>query len=262
MVDASFSEDSGFNVPIELPDEIAALLAQPICADISLPKPATGSITLPLGGSLSAVTDVTKQIPDNCAVNFSLLLQLGPLVGQLKCIFAVLGLIGPLIDVIKGLPFPPAKAIADFVKATEPVLECVAAIGGLGPPLFIKDVICLVISLLNCMIDQLRRIFELMNGLSIQLERADGNAQLTAALECAQENAQCAAESAMTAFEPIVVILELLAPLIEQFGDGASIEIPSIGPPESLEAMESTIASLEEFSAALNLIADALGGCD
>lgn len=250
------------NVPIELPPEIAALLEKPICLDIALPKPATRKITLPTGGSISAVVDATKAIPDDCAVNFSLLLQLGPVLAPMKCILAVLGLIGPLIDIVKGLPFPPAKAIADFIEASGEVAECIGFIFGAGLPLFIKDVVCLIIKLLNCFVGQLESILGLMQNLAIRVQAAEGNPGLTSVLECAQANAQCAAEGAMAGFEPIIVILELVGPFVEQVS-GQSIAIPDLsGGVEGIEQIEAMVGSMKELQAALNTVAEALGGCE
>jgi len=260
MAEPTFSDAEGLNVPIELPPQIAKLLAQPICLDISLPKPVTRKLTLPMGGHIASVVDTTKQIPDNCSANFSLLLQLGPMLAPLKCILAILGLITPLIDIIKGLPFPPVKAISDFIKAAEPVVHCVAEVT-VGVPLFIRDIICLIIKLLQCLIDQLRSIIDLLDGLSIQISAAQDNPQLLATLQCAQENAQNAAAGAMQGFEPIVAILDLIGPLVEQVS-GSSIEIPALGPAESLEEMNKILSALEEFSNVLNLVAEGLGGCE
>jgi hypothetical protein len=259
MPEPTFDPATGVNVPIQLPKELADLLAQPICLDIALPKPASAKLTLPLGGSISAVTDVTKAIPDSCAVNFSLLLQLGPILAPMKCMLAVLQLIGPLIEIVKGLPFPPAEAIKKFIEAVQPVLDCIAQIA-IGLPLFIRDIICLIIKLLGCLIDQLRSIMELLNGLAIRIEGAAGNAQHLAQLECEMENAQCAAQGAMQGFEPIVVILELIGPMVEQVS-GQSIEIPAFAAPEDLEGMQEVIDGMTAFQQALQGVADILGGC-
>lgn len=261
MAEPSFSNDSGLNIPVELPPDLAARLAQPICADISLPEPASQNLSLPFGGSISGVTDITKGIPDSCSVNFSLLLQLGPILAPMHCMMSVLKLIKPLIDIVTGLPFPPAKAIADFSEAVPDVMECILQVTGLGLPAFVKDLLCLIIKLLGCMIDQLRSIYDLMNGLSIQFEAAAGNPQLLATLECAQENAQRAAAGVMQGFEPVIAILQMAAPIMEPV-TGTAIEIPALAPAGDLEQMETMITTLEEFVATLELIADGLGGCD
>jgi hypothetical protein len=246
--------------PVQLPPEIAKKLARPICADIALPKPGKGKITLPTGGSIAAVVDATKQIPDDCSVNFSLLLQLGPILAPMKCILAVLGLIGPLIEIVKGLPFPPAKAIADFIKAAGEVTECITQIFGAGMFLFLRDILLLIIKLLNCFIGQLETILGVMANLAIRVQGAENNPELQAVLGCAQENAQNGAEAAMMGFEPILVILELVGPIVEQFV-GQTIEIPDLtGGVENTGKLEEMIATLKEFQAALQTVADAIPG--
>ena len=262
MAEPTFTEEEGVNIPVQLPEGMADFLKQPVCLDISLPKPVPAKITLPTGGSLTAINDFTKGIPDNCSVGFSLLLQLGPFMGAIKCLIDILNLLKPLIDVINGLPFPPAKALKDFAEAVPPVVECAIAFtpqGGL--PLFLRDIICLVIKIVSCLVDQLKSITALMKSLSIQFDAAEGNEQLTASIECAQENAQCAAQGAMVSFEPVLVILELVAPLLEIAQIGP-IELPALGDTESVEQIETVTETLEQFVATLELIVEPLGGCD
>lgn len=262
MPEPTFNSETGVNIPVELPKGIAELLAQPICADISLPKPAKQKLTLPSGGSLPGVTDFTKGIPDNCSVGFSLLLQLGPFLGSIQCLINILNLIKPLIDVINGLPFPPVKALKEFAEAVPPVVECFTAFSPTGGLLlFVRDLLCLIIKLVSCMIDQLKSIAAVMDGLSIQFEAAADNPQLLSNLECAQENAKCAAEGAVAGFEPVLVLLELAAPVVK-IVTGQSIEIPSLAAPEDVEQINTVIGTLEEFVNVLELLVEPLGGCD
>ena len=259
MAEPTFSDDQGLNVPVQLPAELAGFLAQPNCVDIALPKPQSGTIRLPTGGSIPAIANFAEGIPDNCSVSVSLMTQIGPLVGSLDCIIKLLGLIGPLTEVIKGLPFPPAKAIADFVKATPPVLECLAAFtpGG-GIVLFVKDIICLVVKMLRCLLDQLNSIISAMESLQLQITAAEGNPQLLANLECAQENVQCAAQGALQSIDPVRVILELIEPL----ADIAQLPfegIPSLSDSTELEPLRSVVSTLDEVANALEL---AVGGCE
>ncbi len=251
------------SIDIALPDDLQEALKQPICADISLPKPGEVKIDLPFGGTLKGMGDITKGIPSDCSLSFSLMLQLGPILANLECFVSLLRLIKPLIDVIKGLPFPPVEAIKEFAEAVPPVLECIGKIFGLGIPLFIKDLLCLIIKLLRCMIDQLKSLVALLGGLQLQIDAAsaEGNEELLKSLECAKENAMCSGEAAMQAFEPITLILELAAPLMEMAGAGP-IEIPGVAPVEDIEAAEQVIGVLEEFVDTLQLVADGLGGCD
>jgi hypothetical protein len=263
MAGVSVSDEGGVNVPIELPGELNEFLKQPRCLDLSLPKPKTLNLALPTGGRIPAINDFTQGIPSDCSLGFSLLIQLGPLLGSLDCIIKILNLVKPLSDVINGLPFPPAKALKEFGEAVEPVVKCAVAFTPQGAlPLFIKDILCLVIKLVSCLIDQLKSIVALMGSLSLQLTAAEGNEQLLANVECAQQNAQCAADGAMKSFEPVLVILELVAPLIEIVPAVDPIEIPTFGSTEDVEQIEGVIATMEEFRDTLQLVADGLGGCE
>ena len=111
--------EKGFNIDVPLPEALQEFLAKPRCADISLPEPGSVSLQLPTGGTIKGIGDVTQGIPTNCSLNFSLLLQLGPILANLECFIRVLKVIKPLIDVIKGLPFPPVEAIKDFGEAAQ-----------------------------------------------------------------------------------------------------------------------------------------------
>lgn len=259
MASGTSTDAGGVNVPVELPEAITDALKQPICADLGLGEPKSLKLRLPSGASIPGINDFTRSIPSNCSLGFSLLLQLGPLLASLECVIKILNLVKPLSDVINGLPFPPAKALKEFGEAVPPVVECALAFtpqGGL--PLFIKDVLCLVASLVRCLVDQLESLVELMNGLNVDIDAAKGNDQLLATLECARGNAQTAADAAMKSFEPVLVVLELVLPLIEMAGMG-SLEIPAIGDSADLAQADSLIAALGEFADTLELVA---GGCE
>src|ERR1700674_4974257 len=84
----------------------------PPCSEIRLPKPSPIKVTLPGGGTLSAISDLSKGIPTDCAMTFSLLMQIGPFLASIECLVKVLKLIQPLIDVVTALPNPIAIAKA------------------------------------------------------------------------------------------------------------------------------------------------------
>jgi hypothetical protein len=262
MVDVTQTETGATNIDIELPAALQEFLAQPRCVDLALPEPGSVKLELPTGGTLKGVADITKGIPTDCSLSFSLMLQLGPILANLECIIRVLRLIEPLIDVIKGLPFPPAEAIKKFVDASVDVGECIVKFTtpvGMLP--FVRDILCLIIKILGCLIDQLKSIVALMGSLSLQFEAAQGNDELLANLECAQQNAQTSINSAMQAFEPVLIVLELVAPLME-IAQVGPIEIPTIGSTEDVEQIEQVIGQMEDFVDTLQLVADAAGGCD
>ena len=103
-------------------------------AAIKLPSPKPLKVQLPTGGSLQAFADISKGIPTDCAMTFSLLVQIAPFLAGTECLFKLLALIGPLIDVIKGLagpdPIKLAKALPKFLKAAEKLAPCLLVVTG------------------------------------------------------------------------------------------------------------------------------------
>src|SRR6266850_5674336 len=104
-----------FDIPVSV--DVQKMLDIPPCIDLSLPKPSPMQITLPTGAVIKAVNDISKGIPTDCSMSFNLLIQLQPFLASFECLLRILKLLGALIKVVKGLPFPPIKAISDFVAA-------------------------------------------------------------------------------------------------------------------------------------------------
>jgi hypothetical protein len=254
------NEEGRVDIAAELPPELAELLKQPICLDIGLPKPAKGKITLPTGGKIQGIVDTTQAFPTDCSVSFSLLLQLGPILANLDCVIKILKLVEPLVGIVKGLPFPPVEQIKNFVEASTDVVQCITDFF-LAIPAFVRDILCLLIRILNCIIDQMKSLIGILGPISLQLQAAEGNAALEASIACARQNGERSMAAAYSSIEPVMLVLELIGPLFELTPvDG--VEIPSLAPPEDLEQMEQLVVTLEEFVATLQLVADALGGCE
>jgi hypothetical protein len=254
------------DVPIEvpLPESLQKVLAAPIC--VPLPKPGKAEIHLPTGGTLKGIVDITKGIPDDCSLNFSLILQLAPLLASIECLVKVLQLIKPLIDVVKGLGPPPdliklGNAIPEFLKAAEALLPCLAVPTPVVMIPFVRDILLLIIKLLNCIVGQLKSILAVMGGLALQISaaRTEGNTELMAALQCAQDNANVSAQHMMSAIDPVLVILSLAEPFLGIAGVDP-IKTPTIGSAEDIEGLQKVVDTLGELTKALQLVADALGG--
>lgn len=251
-------------IDIPLPPELEQYLGQPAC--IPLPKPASVELTLPTGGKLKGIADISKGIPDECTLSFSLLLQLAPLLGGIECLVRLLKLVKPLVDIVNGLtefpPSPPARAVADFARAAEELAPCFALPTPLAMVPFVRDIFCLMIKLLSCVIGQLRSIIEVLGGLTLQIQpaRVAGNAELLAALECAQQNAQTSAQHIVSAIDPILAVLALAEPFLGIAGVNP-IAIPAIAMPEDTAQIRQTVDTLEELVQTLKLAAESLGGC-
>lgn len=250
------------NFDIELPEPLAKLVQKPVC--IPMPKPATVKINLPMGGTLQGMTDITKAIPDDCSLSFSLALQLAPFLASLDCLFKIVKVIEPMVKVVTAVakPDPPAalKALPALIEAVPPLLECIAKFVGLGVPLFIRDLLRLIAKLLRCITQQLKSVLAVMSGLALQITSAQsqGNADLLATLQCAQDNAQAAAAHSMSALEPIMLILSMAEPFMGIAGVDP-IKTPQIGSDTDLAALQATVDTLDELAKTLSLIADSLG---
>jgi hypothetical protein len=251
------------NIDIELPEELTSLMEHPICVDMSFDKVKVPSIQLPSGGTIKGIADITKAIPTDCSLTFSLALQIAPLLANLACFVKLLKLIKPLIDVVDGLPTPPAKALKDFADAAVDLAPCLLIPTPACMIPFVKDILCLIIKLLKCLVQQLKSVAAIMGGLKLQLEPATaaGNTELEAALRCAQDNAAATAANAMSAIEPIKVLLELAGPFMGIAGV-SPIVIPTFGDASDVESIQQVVATLEQVVEAMTLVADSLGGCD
>lgn len=253
-------------IDVPLPDNVKEYLAQPHCIDLALPKPSKVEVCLPLGGRIQGLVDATKEIPDDCALTFSLLLQLGPIMASIECLIKVLKLIKPLIDIVKSLGPPPdpiklPQAISAFLPAAEDVLGCVLQVQ-LGVPMFVRDLLLLIAKLLRCISETLKSIAGLMGGiqLSIATAQKNGNGELLAQLQCAQENAQNQAAAAMSSMDVVATILSLAEPFLGIAGVNP-IVLPTAGSAEDAQALETTAETLLQVSQTLITIAEALPGC-
>lgn len=251
-------------IDVPLPAELEEVLSKPIC--IPVPGPGKAEINLPMGGTLKGIADVTKAIPDDCTLSFSLALQLGPFLANLDCLLKIIKVLEPLIGVVQGLSKPDPVKVAESVPklagAVPPLVECITKFVGTGVPLFVRDLLCLVIKILSCVIGQLKSILAVMKGLALQIESAQaaGNSELLAALECQRQNTQTSAQHMMSAVEPVLVLLSLAEPLLGMAGVNP-IQTPALADPEDLEKLEEGIITLDEIVKTLKLAAEAVGGC-
>ena len=256
------------NIDIPVPLDARKLFDLPPCSAIKLPSPKPLKVQLPTGGSLQAFADISKGIPTDCAMTFSLLVQIAPFLAGTECLFKLLGLIAPLIDVVKGLGPPPnviklGKAIPKFLEAAKKLAPCLLVLTGAPLIPFLKDLLCLIIKALNCFLGQLKSLLAILGGITLQLRaaEADGNTELLDTLNCAKENADLQAQHLTAAIEPIGVILDLALPLMELAGI-PPIKLPGVGSGTDVESLTQLVKTLQTVVATLQIAADALGGCD
>jgi hypothetical protein len=258
-------------IDINISSDLTAAFALPSCSSFSLPPPSAApfSISLPCGGSLSAISDLSKGIPTDCALTFSLLMQLAPFLASIECLIKVLALIKPLIDIIGGLTAVPpnlskvGSALPAFGTAAEGLVQCFGfLIPGVGIALFIKDLLCLILKVLTCFTSQMNAIISSLQNISVQMAtaQASGNAELLATLTCAQNNALAQAGYVTASLQPLQMILELAGDLMALAKVGP-FTLPAMGASTSVEALQEIVQAVQEFAGVIKIATDALGGC-
>ncbi len=247
---------------IPLPATVKQRLSAPVC--IPMPKPGKVSITLPFGGAtLQAFNDISKGIPDDCSLSFSLALQIGPILANMKCLIEALKVVEPLITLITALGkadlIAIGQALPKFLEAVPPLVDCIAKFF-VGVPLFLRDLLELLAKLLRCIVGSLRSALNVMSGLALQISsaQAEGNAALLATLECAQQQTQASTDHAMAAIEPVLVLLSLAEPLFGLAGVDP-IKTPQIGSDGTLDGLKALIDVLDTLAKTLQTTAEALG---
>lgn len=243
------------DIPVSAPLEKAL---QPLsCTDIALPLPKPLKVELPFGGSMNAFVDMSKGIPNDCSMNFNLMLQMAPLLAALECPMKILKLLKPLIDIIQAVPsldpIKIGKAMPEFVDAAVEVTACFAALAKV--PIMVMDMLRLIRSVLNCLLGQLTTLRNLMNGLSLRIGEAEGNPDLLATLECAQKNATAQAQALTSSIDPIAGVLALVTTVAGLAGMKLDLSLDTGGaPPESTEALDGVIAVLQAAVDAITAI--------
>src|ERR1051325_3444868 len=132
-------------IDIKVKGDLKKAFDLPPCKAIKLPLPKPLKVQLPTGSSISAIGDISKGIPTDCSMTFSLMLQIAPLLASMECLLKVLKLIKPLIDVVKGLPVPPVKAIQGLGEAAMARVPCLLLPSPANMIPFIRDLLCLII---------------------------------------------------------------------------------------------------------------------
>ena len=239
----------------------------PPCDLISLPPAEPLRVRLPNGGEFKAFADISKGIPNDCSLSLNLMVQLAPLLANMKCILSVVGLVKPVMDLLDALG-PPIPNIPKALGAVPEVAtkfkafvdSCIAPF--LPPYLpiaqFLVDLLSLILKLLKCVISQLKTILEMMSGITLRINEAQaaGNTELAQVLECARKNVALSAEHTASSMAPLSSIMDLIAPLLELFGQ--SLTIPGPGSTEDVQALQTMIQTLEDLVTNIQAVVDIL----
>ncbi len=173
------------------------------CIPIKKSVPLT--IRLPIGAELRTLTNIADGPPTDCALAQSLMLQITPVLASMACLLKML----KVISALKTTAESGFLKAGDLISAIEGMTDCLGIV--LAPiPIckMVKDILLLVISYLNCMIEAVDSVLEFHAG--VDLSAANGNPVLLASLECAQNNAQTSMDALNDAMVGIQPILEMV----------------------------------------------------
>lgn len=240
------------DIPVK-PNLQKALDLKPCTAfDLKPGKPLT--LTVPGGGKIKAISDLSQGIPSDCSMGFNLMLQLGPLLGAIDCPLKILALLEPLVSAATSPP-PSYETVQKITKAMDDLAPCFLAVtpGGMLP--VVKDILCLIRAVLVCVLQQITSIRDLMQGLSLRLEEAAGNDDLLAQLQCAQDNAENSVNNVTQAIEPITAILAVVGPLLK-IAQLPEIKLELGASPESVDDLSTIVDTLQSV---VDLIDEVLG---
>lgn len=252
---------------VPLPDALTEALAEPRCIDLSLPKPNIPKLTLPTGGTIKGIADVTRGIPSDCSMNVSLALQIAPIMASMECLLKLLKFIAPLVDVFKAaatapptLPVKLIEAVPKLAEAGKELAPCIGMAIGLTIPPFIKDLLLMIIKMLKCLVQALKSVVEVLDGLEFEIASAaqNGNDARMAQLECAKENAMASAEGAMMSIDPIATILEIAGPFLGLMPGAPTIQLPQLASDGSIDSLKDALITLDEVVLTLEGIVEAI----
>ena len=245
-----------YDIPVS---EALQQALEPIsCADLALTMPKPLKVELPFGSTINALVDTSKGIPNDCSMNYNLMLQMAPLLAALECPMKIIKLLKPLIDIIQAIGPPPdaqkiAKAMPDFAEAAKEIAPCFVAL--LAIPKMVEDLLKLIQSVLKCLLGQLRTVRNAMNGLALRMGEAEGRPELRAQLECAQKNVATQAQALSSSIEPIAGVLALVTTIAAIGGMQLDLSLETGGaPPEDTAALDAIITVLETAMTAIDAI--------
>lgn len=250
------------NIDIQVDADLSELFQLPPCSDLQLPDASGLSIQLPTGGALQAFADISKGIPTDCALTFSLMLQIAPFLASIACLLKVLKLLKPLIDIVKGLPVPPVGALIEFGEAAVALAPCLLIPTPASIIPFLRDLLCLILKVLGCITSQLQSLVRILKPLTLDLLAAQqsGNDELVATLQCANQNAMTQAGQIMNSLGPVGMLLQIAGPLFDIAGV-PSISLPALGSATDVTALNSVLQVLNSVKGDLQIAVDLLGGC-
>jgi hypothetical protein len=225
----------------------------PIAPCVKIPSVKPIKITLPFGAELSSMVDISQGPPTDCAMAYSLMVQIAPMLAGMTCMLRVLGVITALKDFASN---PLTKGPVLLGKIAE-MSECLAIPANICP--MIKGILSMILAYLGCVIDALDSLLHFQAGINVNL--AEGNPVLQEALQCAQDNADVANQGMMDAMTGVKPLLDMISMIMEIAGQ-APLEMPPMTAtsPSAAEIAGGAdpVAPLKTIRNALQEVRDAL----
>ncbi|HTS62083.1 MAG TPA: hypothetical protein VMH28_08655 [Candidatus Acidoferrales bacterium] len=159
----------------------------------------------------------------------------------MSCQFAILKLLKPLIEIVRGLPTPPAQAIVEFLKNAEDLVPCMLAATPASVVPLVRGLLCLVIQNLACLRQNLHVVASLL---------ATGPGAVAAS----------EVQSVLDSYQPIVGLLDLASGIFRLAGF-APPQAPQLAVGSDSAALHADQIAIANFIDELQVAADAMGGC-
>jgi hypothetical protein len=196
------------------------------------------AIQIPGGGELLGFIN-SHSSSSECLAITNLQSQVAPLIASMSCQLKMLKLFKPLIEVIRGLPSPPVQALEEFSSAALELAPCLATATPSGILPFLRDLLCVEIKSLNCLLHNLQDVM------------GQGSTEL---------GSKSPARNVLNSYPPIVGNLKLAGELFQMAGLTLP-EAPALGDGTDLASLTADQSAIVAFTTALRSMADAIGGC-
>jgi len=189
-----------------------------------IPRPTPITIPTPFGVELKTITDLSKGIPNDCAIVHSLMLQLTPMLAGFSCVLKILNVLGALTKFAKS----PLTASGDLLSALGKATDCIGLPINPKPWIdMIKGILQVILAFIGCLIQGFESVRNLKVG--IDLDAEGGTPLLLNTLDCAKGNGDTSLASlleGMSAIEPLMSIITTITGIVP--GLDSIIKLPTL----------------------------------
>ena len=159
---------------------------------------------------MKSITDLSKGPPSDCAIVHSMMLQLMPMLSGFACMLKILNVVSALEEALNATP-PLATGVPKILHAIDDLKNCIPPLSAPAWLEMIKAILQMILSFLECLIQAFESIRHFKIGVDLNAE--GGTPLLLNTLDCAKGNADTSLASLLSAIEPIMPLLNFLAPI-------------------------------------------------